>query len=688
MPTIQLTNNTTLDVTASAPDAGATLNRYLKSALSFTTPPSLTAIAAKKVGDLDPTAFPIAVSATGDGTFGVEGTSLEVKLGASASVGLLTGASAADFCSALQWTAKPAATSLVSFGLKGTLSTGDTATVGDFCFGITKAATVALTSFCPAAGTDTFVAAVERTIAALTIPHDLNDLKSLPVNAACQIEASSSLKFTASVTYNILNDPLATTSISNLPTIAINATAGATVEGTATHTSDHTITIAKLPNGLIHLCVNLARTDDFETSLTVSAGITADVGSQDALAFLLDKISPDSTAELKKIQADMPAAQIQQLSGDIKAAIDAALASSLQASLKASLDNSQSNSRVFLYEIDLAALDGKGTAAVQSALTGNFTTITSPKAALAGIRELDSALTVTSSVKHGLALHLLGIFNWGSTSAFVEKSKVDYTKDTHEIVLSDEAIEVVGNNLDSEKLRKVVLKGITLTLPASANTPAAATPINIVFFDRQASTNRSTMRQFVNVLAETGAPNAAGAASLLKQNVKKYGAASLYLGLNLNPQQCRQLFIDTSGQPYSWTTYLSYACGAEATILAGDDANADRLKLFTLGTPFWEQLRNAGAAPNKVKLLTDQGIRQGALEDVITLIWWSSDMEKYAKALAAGQSLVGAGTELVTNSRSGSDEPWLALAIWKMLQKPAIEGVFTSSLLKRAVGAA
>lgn len=382
----------------------------------------------------------------------------------------------------------------------------------------------------------------------------------------------------------------------------------------------------------------------------------------------------------------MPAAQAQQFSADIKAAIDAALSSSLQASLKAALDDSQSTSRLFLFEIDLTALDGNSSAALQSALTGNFTTITSPNAKLAGIRELDSALTVTSKITHGLTLHLLGIFNWGSTNEFVQQSKVDYTKDTHEIVLSDETIQVVGNNLDSEKLRQVVVKGITLTLPASANTPAAATPIQMVFFDRQAAANPSTMRQFVNVLQATSAPSAAGANSLLGQNLKSYGTSSLYLGLNLTPQQCRQLFIDSTGQPYDWTTYLRYACGAEATILAGDADNADRLKLYTAGEEFWSELRDAGAASNQIRLLTDQGIRPNATVDVVTVIWWSSAMENYAKALAAGQSLVGAGKAVVQDGTFGFDEPWLILATWNMLQNPAMESLFTSSLLAPATG--
>ena len=115
--------------------------------------------------------------------------------------------------------------------------------------------------------------------------------------------------------------------------------------------------------------------------------------------------------------------------------------------------------------------------------------ITKPGAVLAGLREIDSALTVASSVTHSLALHLLGIFNWEDTNTFIEKSVVDFTKDTHEIVLSDETIKIVTNNLRAEKLREVLVKGITLTLPASANTRQRK---------RQSPWSSSTVRQLLN----------------------------------------------------------------------------------------------------------------------------------------------------------------------------------------------
>jgi hypothetical protein len=684
MPTINLTNNTTLNITASSSDGNATLNRYLKNPLVFLTPSGFEAIANTKIGALDPAPFPLTAAATGAGQFAAKGNVLGIQLGASASLGLLTGADKADLLSALEIDAAPGVDSLVSFAIQGTLSAAPTVTVSDFSFGISKGATVALTSLSPAAGTDAFSDAVKRAITGFTIPHDLDDLRSLPADLICELDASSSLQFTASITYNFLNDPLATLSISKLPSIAISATAEATLEATVTHTADHTVTIAKLPDGRLHLAVSLTNTDDFETSLTLSAGATAKIGNFDALAFLLGRISPNASVELAKIASDMPTGKARQLSAGIKAAIEAAMSKSLEVSLKEALDNTKSANRLFLYEIDLTALDGASSTALQSALTGDFTTITKPGAALAGVRELDSALTVTSSVTHSLALHLLGIFNWEDTNTFIENSVVDFTKDTHEIVLSDETIKIATNNLNAEKLREVLVKGITLTLPASANTPAAKAPISIVYFDRKADAQPSVMRQFVNVLQVTGASSAGAAKSLLSRNLPNYGSSSLYLGLSLNQTQCRQIFIDGDGKPYDWLHYLHYACNAAAIILDGDGdtANANRVRLFRAGDSFWQQLRDAGAAPNQMGLLTNAGIIPGADVDVITFIWWSSAMEAYAKALASGKSLVGVGKQVVKDSTQGFSEPWLVLAIWEMLGNPPIESLFTSSLIK------
>ena len=688
MPTINLTNNTDVTLTASSADESATLNKYLKSVLTLKTPPSLDPISSLPVKSQREANFPIALSATGEGKFAVEKTTLDVQIGASASIGLLQGDDESDFFQDLNLTADPSSSGLVSFGVTGTLSVADNASESDLTFGITRGATLTLTSYHAAVAAETLGDAIKTAIETLTIPHNIDDLKSLPTGAICRLDATGSLKFSASFTYSFLNDPLATASLGSLPSFAVNATAGATFEGTATHSAEHTLTIAKLPGGVAQVAVSLTKTDDLETSLTVSAGATATIGNQDALAFLLNRINADSAAEADAIAAEMPDAT--QFKSDIKSAIDTSLSASLAASLKAALEKSTSKNRVFVYAITIAELDGEGTTALEKALTGDFTALTKTGAQFKGINQVDSALTVTTTHTHTLALHFLGIFNAASIKTFVVQSKIDFTSDTHEIVLSDETLNVVNDNLDAEKLRKVVLKDITLTLPASANTKDAKTPITLAYVDREGSTKHAKLRQFVNVLNYLGASKAAAAEALLNRNLKNYGVCSISIGLSLSPGQCRQLFIGPNGA-YDWNHYAAALCAAERVILAGDPDYAYRLPLFNASQDTWNNLHEAGAPSNIMPILKNLGLSDGqaqlAVTDVITVNWWAAAMAAYAKAVQKGQSLVNAGKDVVKDADIGYNEPWMVLAAWDLTGKPAIQAGFFTSLPDAAVAA-
>ncbi len=692
MPTISLTNNTGVNLTASSADDNATLNRYLQTLLTFQTPPSFDTVSNLLVKDQQELDFPITLSATGEGTFAVEKTALSVQLGASACLGLLQGKDESEFLSCVNVTGNPSSSGLVSFALKATLSVGDSATISDFTFGIANNTAVTLTSYYAAAADDKLGEAVEKAVAALTIPHDVDDLTSLTPGAICRLDGASSLQFTASVTYNFLNDPLAAASIADLPSLAIDATSLATVEGTATHTSGHTITVAKLPNGLLHLAVSLTNTDDFETSLTVSAGIAANIGTQDALAFLLDRINPNSAAEADSIAQQMKDAA--QFKSDIKSAIDKALSASLGASLKAALEKNVVRNRAFVYEIDLKGLDETSKSALQAALTGDFTAVTKPGSQFNGIKPLDSALTVAAKDTHTLALHFLGIFNAASINQFIATSKIDFTSDTHEIVLSDETLQVVDNNLTAEKLRQLVLKDITLTLPASANTKDVKTPITLAFLDREASTGPATMRQFVNVLQAVHASNAGAAQTLLGRDLPNYGLCALSLGLCLDPGQCRQLYIGNNGQPYQWASYILQVCEAERTIFSGldeDPESAWRLKLFNADLGAWQGLRDAGDAANMTPILQSLGMSDAEVElavtEAMTAVWWAGAMASYAAALSKGQSLEAVGKDVVKDANRGYNEPWLVLAAWNLAGQPSLKAEFVSPLLETAVAA-
>ena len=189
------------------------------------------------------------------------------------------------------------------------------------------------------------------------------------------------------------------------------------------------------------------------------------------------------------------------------------------------------------------------------------------------------------------------------------------------------------------------------------------------------------MTQFVNVLSAIRSTSAAGAQTLLGKNLKNYGTASLYLGLSLTPDACHRLFISGSNA-FGWADYVQAVCSGQQIVLAKDEANADRLNLYQMDLSFWKQLLNAGTQQNINALLAPQGIRQEAVADVIAVNWWSEAMSNYASALAQGKPLVNLGKEVVKDGTMGFNEPWMILAAWNILGRPAIDSVFTSSLIQ------
>ena len=681
MPVIQITNNSALNLTASSDDNNAAINRYLKNVLTLKAPVSLDALVKLKVADLDTVTFPVNLGASESTQFAAGQAALTVRGGTSASIGLLGKDDARAFLDSMQAAPDSGPDAIVSFAVGGKVSAGAAGSFSDLSMGLTENATATFTTYVPASRDDSFVDRLREAASQVTIPHDINDLAGIAVNTVCEVDGASSLQFTASVSYSFLNNPLATTTIPKLPSIAVNARADATVEATATHSAGHTVTIARISKNLLHISVCLTRTDDFETSLTVTAGLSANVGNTDALAFLLSRISPNSATEMEKIAKDLPPEKAEQLSADVRKALDAAVSNSLQASLKSAIDRSLSKNRLFLYEIDLAALADVGKAAVASALRGDFTALTGSQ--FAGVRELDSALTAASTVTHSLAVHLLGIFNYGDTNTFIEKSAIDFTKDTHEIVLSDERIQVMTSSLKAEKVREVVLKGMTLTLPASAKSPDVQTPINLVFYNREAAASASKRQQFVNLLQLVGSREAPAAAGLTD-----FGVCSLYLGLDLTPAQCGQLFLDDAGRPRDWTFFVAKVCEAQKSILAGDPDSAARLRLFNAGTDVWARLADAGSQPNTIAVLRSVGISEMDVPDAFTALWWAEAMADYAKALASGATLENVGRRVVAQSSAGFNEPWLLIAAWSILGRPEqIKTMFTSSLLKPTMAA-
>ncbi len=548
---------------------------------------------------------------------------------------------------------------MLSFGFTGELQSGPSGTVGDFCFGLLSDSEISVSNFCPAGPNELLVDTLQNAISGITLPHDLDDLRFLPAGNVCQIAGKGGLKFTASVQYSILNNALATAPFelfSNALTLKLQS--GPKFQVAVEHSSTHQLTIAALGDNKIRLAASLTKEVSTEEALDFSIGVSANIGSTDALPFLIQQISSTPDKDLQQIRSLLSTGEQSDLSSQIKTVVQAATKGGLNASLHEALKQSRERNHLFVYEIDLSALDSTSANAVEAALLGNFTMLTALNENLAGIKEISSFSTLTLTHTHTLNIHLLGILNFRDVSSFVKKSKIAVSGETSEVVLAATDIKVLQNTIDADHLRAVLTKSAMITTAAATTAQTSDFKFKMVYFLKKAGPHSSDLQQMYNTLAFTQSPDAAQAKAMLNPSAAKPPDALLYLTLELNQALSRNIFKGKTIDDFVKAGQL-----AARTILANDPQNQNRLRLLNIDLAFWNQLRGEGSADNIRRTLNNQGMTDEASPvDFMAIDWWAQAMGGMAAAVAKGQKLMDAEKKVLQTSQGGFNLPWALLA--------------------------
>jgi len=676
MPFIKLTDNASLEIVSTGSPA------HLESGLEFlfrNLKPEFKEVQDKTIGELDAGDFPLALSASIPGSFAVSAATLNVKGGEAASLDLLTREKLQGFLKSLKLE-NSFAPGLISFAFTTTLEGGPSGTVGDFSFGLTYGQEISVAGYVPAATTDRLIDATQKAISGVTLPHAIDDLRSLPEGHVCRIKGKGSLKFQASVQYSIFTNTLATaplTAISN--TLSVTAQSGPMFQVTVEHTDTHQLTIAALGNNKVRLSVSLAAESGVEESLDVSIGVSANIGTRDALPFLIEHLSPSPEKELQELRASFSPGEETELSDKIKTVFEGAMKGGITATLHDALKQSKERNYLFVYEADLSALDATSTAALAAALKGDFTAITATGPVLAGIREVDSISTLTLTATHTLTIHLLGILNFSDVSSFVKKSKIGLSSDTGDVVLTASDIKFSENSIDPDHLREVLARSSVITTAALSSPQIPDFTFKTVFFLRKANVSSSDLRQFSNVLKSVSSPDGAQAQALLSGPASSVHDVGIYLSLDLDKGRSLSIFKNRTDDDF-----VMAGQNAMKTILSGDPDSADRLPLFSLDLDFWRTLReDGGTRQNVATLLETKGIvNQASPTDFFSIDWWAQAMGKVADALANGQPLMDAEKSALADSNGGFDVPWALLAARLLAGSPPVASHFTYSSAK------
>jgi hypothetical protein len=673
MPPIKLTDNSSLEIVSIGPSPN-----YLQTGLEFlfqNLSPEFKEAASKRISDVDAGSFPLSLAASIPGSFNISDATLSVKQGDSASLDLLTASKKQDFLKALDLDGD-FAPALISFAFKASLESGPSGTVGDFTFGLTSGQEITVGTYASVAMDDRFIDAARGVIDGLTLPHSLDDLRRLPQGDICQIDGKGSLKFTASVQYDFFNNALATAPFEIFSdSLTINAQSGPTFQVSVEHSDAHRLTIASLGNSKLRMSAGLTAEAAVEESLDFSFGVSPQIGTHDALEFLIQHVSRVPDQDLKKVRDALPPDKLIDLSGQIKSVLQEAAKGGITASLHDALKQSKERNHLFVYDIDLSALDSAGAAAVEAALKGDFTQITAAESDLAGIQEVSSVSALTLTTTHTLTIHLLGILNFSDVGSFVQKSKIALNSDTGEVVLTAIDLKIFQNTVNPDHLREVLTRSAMITTSAACSPQFPDFTFKMVFFLKKANVSGSDLQQFSNVLTFVSSPAAPTAAALLKGSPKQLRDVFLYLSLDLTKQSSLAIFLG-----HTYNDFVTAGQRALRTILAGDSESASRLPLLSVDLSFWKRLSDAADAPNILSLLGERGITgQASVVDFLSIDWWAQAMSKVATALANKQPLMDAEKDALKKSEGGFDSPWALLATRLLAGSPPVASKLTFS---------
>ncbi len=521
------------------------------------------------------------------------------------------------------------------------------ATVSDSIFGFAASSSISITNyrkFSIAPKPPTILDAVTESLANFQLPGGLDDLNAMAQDSLLALSGTGNLQFSATADLLTAVNPLAAADLPSLIPIQLNEGPSITVGASFALTGRYQIRVHKTGPNTVRLGYFRQHGSQFDITADASAGVSLELGTTDLFAKIISAISPNATADL----AELKAAQIDDATASaIHQTVKASIQRSLEVALSFELGGSSSSSAAFLYEIDLAALDESGRAAVQHALHGNLTDLVAKEDALPkGITAKKSIFTNLRQRRHSLKINLLGIYNFISVSQLTLKGVVMYDDDSGQLVLTDSAsaskmqagvLNVGGkpNHADPAQLRSVLASSFLITATYRAAGCVISPPAlksSQVFSELHARTNRQTMQDELDTAVGLGLMTAAGQNELIA-STSDFGRTIVYAHADYDDTLTAALFLNGAA-PRSIAEYEAIGRTAMQITIHDDAVDPSRLQPLQ-DDDLWRRMKQSGPTAFHQIFPSLDSSKLGAITaDYLTIVWWAKTMAATAEKLA------------------------------------------------------
>jgi hypothetical protein len=537
----------------------------------------------------------------------------------------------------------------VAFSLHPTIKIAAASPNGSVSFGLDSGTEVEWRFYHPfdlTGPATTLGKACQEMLETLAIPDSVDDLKLMatrPPGTMTIVSGHAHLQISCSANVAAALNPLASIdTIQRLGPLNVSGSVSASVGVDARIAGDFQIRAQTLASGRVRLGYHKMAAREIGIALEGTAGPGLTLGDRDLLAMLFRNPSgPGGKIEESLVAAGVTTEQLNKITSAMKAG----LSRKLSLELAASFSSLAHDEAAFLYEIDPAALDSAGAAAVNKALSGNLSALNAlePELPAHGIAIVQSRTEHLRRRQVKWRLNVVGLVNALSLHELARKAEVVHDEESGEVVITDAATsERVKAITNRRELRKLLYESLMLTVTYKASGLDQNTGLTAAqsYFKVDNDVNRHEMADYLDAVAAVGLISPAEIETQLG-NIDDFDRGSLLIDVEFDQAACERLFSD-DGTPRDRTFYEDIGKLALLALVQEDDADAYRREPLKNGA-LWQVMRKNGASQFGTLLppkITAGGADARRLHvavvtaDYSMIVWWAEAMAAAAKKLA------------------------------------------------------
>jgi hypothetical protein len=489
----------------------------------------------------------------------------------------------------------------------------------------------------------TILTAVKETIGNFVIPASTADLISLPDGCVATVTGSGSLKFSGTANLWAVTNPLASLELpSPLPTPSVTSGGSVGIGTSLELRCTFQISAQKLPSGRVRLGWHRERASDISVNVTASEGLSAGFDGTDLFSQIVSAISSDASVDLAELRkAGLPASDIQA----IQDAVEASVKRKLELAVTSEIGATETNSALFLYDIEIAALTAESRDAVDRALRGDLSPLHAGP--LPGVTAVRSVWDRVRSQRVRLEVNLLGVLNFGMISKLTTSGEVLVEPSTGALVITDKVTAerirstAVNFGADAQKLRHLMAESFLITAVYQGLAGHVGAPdltCGHDFFDLE---NRARRDWMVHALRVGNALGLFPGDAALPGEVEDFGRTMIHAHAEYDSRLAETLFLDASGAPMPQEFYEQAGRDAILAVVREGDADAIR-RQPCLNAGLWTRMAAKGQPGFAAIFPNVPAPLVGAIAaDYSAIVWWSSAMAGAGQRLAAIRKWLG-----------------------------------------------